>query len=454
MHGYIEGFTDKPHGPRMEIGQVPWADCSTTTKDAGQMTVLRPYVETKDITGQGPDELREQISQDFVFTEGAYAREFADDPNAEILNDAEISVFVDIVNELQAAGYTIVAELTPLVSAEDESTDRSGGLQTVIENGRNVGLGEARVRAFINGAQDAGLPDNIQFVEKATKEQVLTDAQYAVVENLVHQFGYNSPKELVDVWNADRESTPPVVDTLFSGWFDSHRGVSVTLIGTKQVEEPGKDQTVGTQEVCIIPIVDVKMKDYSDGTWSVTIPMPAAVLLLGSINVGLFSAIGYNIASNMRRSKMGSSRSRSSDHGLGSGGSKISSEMRQSKITVAADAIDGTGKVDRGTIQEGESYKQESSKAVPEKPVEERARATEKSKKLRKKLPWLIAVPLVTLAGYKLGNNDWYTPEKREIIIEDDCRTDDMPEQERNIGTRTITRRNGHIVDVDTEFNK
>ncbi|MCA9331593.1 hypothetical protein KC968_01485 [Candidatus Saccharibacteria bacterium] len=283
LHGYIEVATDSGHGPRVEASDFnPFLDETVKTVNGGTVPVGEPYVDTvsgtERISGPSTDEHRRELN----LTGGAYARHFDEDPMAGVLEQQSIDDFVETVNSYKADGWDVTIHVHGLASAEDATLDGFAGVQTPSDD--NQRLANTRRDAFVDALTEYGIQESTIVLENGVEGQ-LTDSQVETLHAYTQQFGYESVDVLIQAYNDDPESVPPVVNGVLNSWLDESRGVSAVMIAERAVPGTSHDQPT-EKEVCIVPVMQVINKDATKESWKVTVPYGVA-LGLGAMGISI-----------------------------------------------------------------------------------------------------------------------------------------------------------------------
>ncbi len=243
---------------------------TTEEKPAG-----KPYVGSLELHTPGLPEVNTSV--ELRYPAGEYARNFADDPNAEVVDTPAAEEIGNIVSGLLDEGWTVRLEVFGKASAEDESIAPHGGTTTPSQ--KNIDLADERRDSFINHLEETqAIPEGVEIVPLRGREGNLTADQYLTLVGYTEHFGYQNVKEMIDGWNNDPESMPPIVDRTLQSWLGADRSVSVEIIAQREV--PGSEAGTQTEElICVVPVKTVTTNyEHEEVKWDdVTIPMPIVV---------------------------------------------------------------------------------------------------------------------------------------------------------------------------------
>lgn len=385
LHGWLEA-SGQGHGPRLE-GMDPFMGTQTTETDLGVIDQGDPYIVVRTVPGEDTthSEIVTKREQPAV---GAmeYAREFSQDAAVDRINQASLTDTIESVERMKAEGYAVTLFVRGRVSAEDDSIDTLGGLQTSSQ--KNLELAGTRAKKYVEALEEAGL-DGVSIEYLEPKEDTFTDTQVKTLVDMASQFGYDNVKALVDAWNLDPENTPPAVDNLLQDWLGgSHRSVSRQIVGTKHVEVavPGEGKT---EESCVQEVVHVFRKDTDQKIGDLTMPWGIPIMIGGMI-VGIAGEIERD-----RRSRAAYRRER---------GLMVPMVSLPKVDTVTSGAGGGIG--GGNTIADDPSASEQVEEIVDEFPEDIPEATTPPSdppekpnKPERRKWPWALPIPIALAIG-------------------------------------------------------
>lgn len=259
------------------VDGVPyWYDTSTVVDDQARTaeSAGKPHVETIETPTPGDPTTRTAV--ELHYPDGAYAENFADDPDAEVVDTPAVEEISNIVDRMRAEGWNVHLEVFGQASAEDESNAPDGG--TTTPSDLNIELADARRDALLENIDETGaLPADVQVIALPGREGNLNAEQYVTLLGFTEQFGYDSVKDMVDAWNQE-QGVPPSVDAVLEAWLGQDRSVSVTIIGERQV--PGdQDEEVIEEMVCVLPVKIVETTTQHEETEPRTTTIPLPILI-------------------------------------------------------------------------------------------------------------------------------------------------------------------------------
>lgn len=426
LHAGIELAGNSGHGPRIPDAD-PFVTTHSHTVDMGQFVIGDNYLVTTMVPGEPSQQTSTKtVKQPIHDAPVAYARKFEHDPAAKIANHEVVMQTLSEIKEIKDAGYTPTLVVRGRSSAEDNSDDATGGVQTPSPKNENIKLADARVRAFLDDLKESGMSDDVKVVILESREDSLSDQQVAELNELVTQYGYTDVKDMIDRWNLAPNDAPPLVSSTLGHYLGgSHRSVVSRVVGTKKVTKtvPGKQVK---QEECMQPVERVYRK-YDSQEGDVTFPYGLFVML-GGVVLGMAGEVVEDVRRNYSRAtKAHSSRSSLSAAGpSGVTGSGLSARSEVAEATLIEDTPD---------VEPEVSVQEEPSVPKPE----------------RRRRKWSYVIPLVgavVAGGWALKSCDdkpaKTVPAVAPVAPPDPCHG--LNPKKKQVRTRTEEYRHGVLV--------
>ncbi|MCA9331333.1 hypothetical protein KC968_00155 [Candidatus Saccharibacteria bacterium] len=192
-----------------------------------------------------------------------WARQFADDAESgRLIDPGEIDIFASSVKTELDQGWVIDGmSFRGTASAEDDSVNergvRTAGLQVTTPEAaaKQDELGNERrdigTMQLAAALQERGVSVDPAMIDLLPSiEDVLTDDEVIMVDQLAQSFGHVSTTQMIEQWNRDPASVDPAVDIVLTEFLAQERTfqVEVSMSRTSSAEErsvPESEQDTG-----------------------------------------------------------------------------------------------------------------------------------------------------------------------------------------------------------------
>lgn len=215
------------------------------THEQGQIQTATPKVEFVQTPVVTHSTTHESASISVPQAE-VYARGFSQDPNAgKTVNPNSVTETVNTLSQQIPAESTVTnIQVTGGASAEDESINQTGGVQTPSE--LNRGLAETRANVYVNEfdprlrqeltSMGVEIPDSVETKVDAV-EDFLKDSEVLSINEIIANTGYRGTvNDLLEQYNTG-QSIPAEAKVLLDHFIRDRRKVTVTVDFSRPVDQ-------------------------------------------------------------------------------------------------------------------------------------------------------------------------------------------------------------------------
>ncbi|HWB39440.1 MAG TPA: hypothetical protein VG604_04375 [Candidatus Saccharimonadales bacterium] len=274
----LHGYEDLGHEGHFWHEEVNGGEVYDRTVDTGSVAIGPAYPTTRPESITHPGPLKTIDTDRIRFSQGAYAREFAQDPAAEHIDKHALAELTDLVETLKVQGvHDISLELTGLASAEDDN-EQDAGLTERSQANHELAL--TRAQRLANVLQKTHLGKAVSVVVVGGKEVDLNGDDLQTLRFDAHHSGFegkNAAGDMVEAWRDGKHLPQEDLDAL-DELITYNEGVKVTITGRRLVHETG---TVSTEreKICVVPMQEVV--DVEKHTKQHELPIPKFIILPG-----------------------------------------------------------------------------------------------------------------------------------------------------------------------------